>query len=249
MNEDLKNIQIKPIRNYEFTHWFQEVRYNGETLSDEERKDFASMIDETIEENSAGFPIMQDVLNHFNNPNDELHNDLRTIVSAMLFVLTTRTDIMAATKFFIIANKDYDRRFMRGKLRVILNEGFKRLYGFQENKRKDTEWYKLKPILNHFPEEIRRQYQELTQLINNQSKESTWWKEERDLETHLQDSLKLYHSRQEEIIESKVAIESMKLYCTLMAVSEYLENLYTCIFNYIAGMYQEGELKENNISL
>lgn len=186
---------------------------------------------------------MQDVLNHFNNPNNELHNDLRTIVSAMLFVLTTRTDIMEATKYFIIANKDYDRRFMRGKLRVILNEGFKRLYGFKENKRKDTEWYKLMPILDHFPEEVRRQYQELTKLINNQSEESTWWKEERDLETHLQDSLKLYHSRQEEIIESKVAIESMKLYCTLMAVSEFLENLYTYIFNYLVGMYQRGELR------
>ena len=25
MNEDFKNIEIKPIRNHQFAHWFQEV--------------------------------------------------------------------------------------------------------------------------------------------------------------------------------------------------------------------------------
>ncbi len=243
MNEDLNNIQIKPIRNLEFAHWFQDVKYNGVTLSDQERRDFVAMIDQTIEENSIGFPIMETVLNHFNDPNNKLHKDLRTIVSAMQFVLTTRTDIMVAMKYFIIADKDYDRRFLRGKLKVILNEGYKRLYGFKDNKRKDTEWYKLQPILCRFPLKLSDQYQEITGYLQKHAESSSWWKEERVLETHLEDSLKLYHSRQEEIIESKVAIESMKLYCSLMAVSDYLENLYTCIINYLAGKYLRGELR------
>ena len=186
---------------------------------------------------------MEGVLNHFNNPNNELHKDFHTIVSAMLFVLTIRTDIMVAMKYFIIADKDYERRFLRGKLKVILNEGFKRLYAFKDKQRKESEWYKLQPILCRFPPELRDQYQEITGYLQKHAESSLWWKEERVLETHLEDSLKLYHSRQEEIIESKVAIESMKLYCTLMAVSEYLENLYTCIFNYLAGKYLKGELR------
>lgn len=243
MNEDLKNLQIKPIRNHEFAHWFKEVKYNGETLSDDERRDFVDMIDQTIEENCVGFPIMEDVLNNFNDTNNELHQDLQVIVSAMLFDLTIRTDIMVAIKYFIIADKDYDRRFLRGKLKVILNEGFKRLYAFKDNKRKDTEWYKLQPILSRFPPELRRQYQEITGYLQKYAESSFWWKDERVLETHLEDSVKLYHSRQEEIIESKVAIDSMKLYSTLMAVSEYLDNLYTCIINYLVDKYQKGELR------
>lgn len=244
MNEGLTNIHPRPIRNHQFEHWFKEEQYNGVTLSDDERKNFVAMIDEIIEENSAGFPIMQDALNHFNDPNNKLHQVFQTVVYAMLFVLTTRTDIMVAIKYFIIADKDYDRRFMRGKLQVILNEGFKRLYGFKNNKRKDIEWNKLQPILCYFPEELNRQYQEITGYLNKHAESSSWWKEERDLETHLQDAIKLYQSRQEEIIESKVAIESMKLYSTLMAVNEYLDNLYTCIYNHLVGMYQKGELRD-----
>lgn len=244
MNEDLINLQTKPIRNNHFAHWFKEVPHNGETLSYKERKDFVDMIDETIEENTAGFPIMQDVLNHFNNPNIVLHKDYQTLVSAMLFVLAIRTDIMIALKYFIIADKDYDRRFMRGKLKVILNEGFKQLFGFKENKRKDTEWYKLQAILCHFSEVLNQQYKEITGYLKNHAESSSWWKEERDLETHLNDAVKLYHSRQEELIESKVAMESMKLYCTLMAVSDYLENLHTCLYNYLVELYQRGELRD-----
>ena len=42
------------------------------------------------------------------------------------------------------------KRLMRGKLKVILNEGFKKLYGFGENSRKKTEWSKLIGILKYF---------------------------------------------------------------------------------------------------
>ncbi len=243
MNEELFNLQIKPIRNHQFAHWFKEMKHNGKTLSDEERKDLINMFDGIIEENSEGFPIMQQAFNYFNDPNNEWHKDFQTIISIMLFVLTTRTDIMVALKYFIIADKDYDRRFLRGKLKVILNEGFKQLYGFKENKRKDTEWYKLQSILNHFSPELRRQYDEITEYLKEHAESSSWWKEERDLETHFINAFKLYQSRQEEIIESKVAIESMKLYCTLMAVSDYLENLHTCMLNFLVDKYQKGELR------
>ena len=243
MNEGLSSIQIKPIRHNKFAHWFQEVKYNGKTLTYEERKDFVAMLNESIEDNSKGFPLLEGALDCFSNPNNEFHKDLRTIVSAMLFVLTTRTDILVAMKYFIIADKDYDRRFLRGKLKVILNEGFKRLFGFKENKRKDTEWYKLQSILSHFPQKLLPQYQEITGYLIKHAESSSWWKEERDLETHLQDAVMLYHSRQEEVIESKVAMESMILYSSLMAVSEYLENLYTCLYNYIVDKYQRVELK------
>ena len=55
MNEDLSSLQIKPIRNNKFAHWFQEVKYNGQTLSNEERQDLANTLDETIEQYSQGF--------------------------------------------------------------------------------------------------------------------------------------------------------------------------------------------------
>ena len=40
MNEDLANLLYSPIQNYKYAQWFEEVQYNGKTLSDAERKEF-----------------------------------------------------------------------------------------------------------------------------------------------------------------------------------------------------------------
>ena len=243
MNEDLANIQYSPIRDYKYSQWFEEIQYNGKTLSDAERKEFVEVIDETMAQYSKGLPMMYDTLESTRDQHDEYHEIDRTVVSVMQFVLITMIDSMVASKFFILADGDYDRRFMRGKLMVILNEGFKRLYGFDDKTHKKSEWDRLLPLLGHFPEVINRQYQELTFHLEKHAKSSSWWKEERNLETHM-DTEKLYVSRQEEIIESKVMMDSMKLFNTLLAVNNFLTNVHACLFNYLVNKYRRGELKE-----
>ena len=202
MEDNLNNIQYSPIWDYKYARWFEDVQYNSKTLSDAERKEFVAVIDETIAQYSEGLPLMHDTLESIKDLHDEYHEIERKVVSVMLFVLMTMIDSMVAGKYFILADGDYDRRFMRGKLMVILNEGFKRLYGFNEKTHNKSEWDRLLPILDHFPEVINRQYQELTFHLEKQAKAFSWWKKERDLETHM-DTGELYESRQEEIIESK----------------------------------------------
>ena len=243
MNEDLANIQYSPIRDYKYARFFEEVQYNGKTLSEPERKEFVAVIDETIAQYSEGLPMMYDTLESTKDQHDDYHEIDRTVVSVMQFVLITMIDSMVASKYFILADGDYDRRFMRGKLMVILNEGFKRLYGFDDKTHKKSEWDRLLPLLGHFPEVINRQYQELTFLLEKHAKSSSWWKEERNLETHM-DTEKLYVSRKEEIIESKVMMDSMKLFNTLLAVNNFLTNVHACLFNYLVTKYRRGELKE-----
>jgi len=243
MYEDLANIQYSPIWNYRYAKWFQDVKYKPKTLSDSERKQVVAIIDETIALYSKGLTIMQDDIEAFNDSTDDFHLLDRTVASIMLFVLITTIDSMVASKYFIQADKDYDRRFMRGKLRVILNEGFKRLYGFDEKTYKKSEWQRLFPLMRHFSKEINHQYQELTSLLEKHARSSSWWKEERNLETHL-DAEKLFASRQEEIIESQVMMDSMKLLNTLTAVSDFLGNVHTCLFNYLVRKYKRGEITE-----
>lgn len=243
MNEDLANIHYSPVWDYKYAQWFEEVQYNGKTLSDVEQKEFVAVIDETIAQYSEGLPLMYDTLESTKNQHDEYHEIDRTVTSVMLFVLMTMIDSMVASKYFILADGDYDRRFMRGKLMVILNEGFKRLYGFDEKTHKKSEWDRLLPIMGHFPEVINRQYQELTFHLEKHAQSSSWWKEERNLETHM-DAEKLYASRQEEIVESKVMMDSMKLFNTLLAVNHFLTNVHVCLFNFLVGKYKRGEIKE-----
>lgn len=123
MNEDLANIQYSPILDYRYAHFFEELQYNGMTLSDAERKEFVAVIDETIAQYSEGLPMMHDTLESIKDQHDDYHEIDRIVVSVMQFVLITMIDSMVASKYFILADGDYDRRFMRGKLMVILNEG------------------------------------------------------------------------------------------------------------------------------
>lgn len=243
MHEDLDNIQYSPILDYKYARFFEEVQYNGKTLSDAERKELVAVINETIAQYSEGLPMMHEMLESTKGQHDDYHEIDRTVVSVMQFVLITMIDSMVASKYFILADNDYDRRFMRGKLMVILNEGFKRLYGFDEKTHTKSEWDRLLPMMGRFPEVINRQYQELTYHLEKHAKSSSWWKEERNLETHM-DAEKLYISRLEEIIESKVIMDSMKLFNTLLAVNHFLSNVHACLFNYVVGKFHRGEITE-----
>lgn len=243
MKEEFADIQYAQIKEYNYTQWFNEKQYNGKILSESERKEFISVVDGIIAQHSEGLPLMISILEDAKEQHDEYHEINRIVASVYLFVLITMIDSMVAGKYFILADRDYDRRFMRGKFFVILNEGFKKLYGFNDKSHKNSEWNRLLPIMKYFPEVINRQYQDLTYLLEKQSHTSSWWKDERNFETHL-DVEKLYKSRQEEVVESKVMMDSMKLFNVLMAVSNFLVNVHTCIFNFLVGKYRRGELSE-----
>ena len=244
MNDDWGNIHYSPIQDYQYEQFFQEVQYNGKELNDDERKEFLKKVDECISQHIEGLPLAKDILERIKDLHDDFHEIQRTIVSASQFCLITMIDSMVLGKYFILANKDYDRRLMRGKLKVVLNEGFKKLYGFTDNNKGKSEWKKLASILKYFPQEINQQYNYLSSLLDGHSKSSSsWWKDERDVETHL-DTEKLYNSRCEDIIESKVMMESLKLYNTLFAVSNFLFNMHSCINNFCIDKYKRGELKE-----
>ena len=174
----MEQFQYTPIRNYQYEQWFREVHYNGKELDADERKEFVRMIDELVSQFSEGLPMVKSLLNSNKDLQDEYHKAYSVLVSVMQFVLITMVDSMVIGKYFIMADKDYDRRFMRGKMKVILNEGFKKLYGFEEKTYKKSEWYRLDGIMKYFPENMISQYQELSSLLEKHSKStsSSWWK-------------------------------------------------------------------------
>lgn len=245
MIEDLDAIPFYPIRHYNYSSFFETVPYNGKTLNQGERKDFVHYLDEQVALYESGLPMMYEQLKEIENSQGWYYEIERLIISVTLFTTLTMADCMVASKYFIVADTEYDRRYMRGKLQIILNEGFKRLYGFTSNKSKKKndipEWFRLQPLMEYFPQVIRDQYLELSGLLKNQSEKKLWWKDERDLEVHLE-AMKLYESRQKDIIESKVMLESMELFNALHAVNSFLENAHACVVNYLKQKYLRGEL-------
>ena len=147
MNDDLGNIHYSPIQDYQYEQFFQEVQYNGKELNDDERKEFLKKVDNCISQHIEGLPLTKDILDSIKDLHDDFHEIQRTIVSVWQFCLITMIDSMVLGKYFIMANQDYDKRLMRGKMMVVLNEGFKKLYGFDEKTRKKSEWKRLDSFL------------------------------------------------------------------------------------------------------
>lgn len=241
MTNEFDNIQFSPIQNHRYEQWFQEVHYNGKELNEDEKKEFLQMVNGTISIHLEGLPILKEALEQIKDLHDEFHEAYRVVISVSQFALITMIDSMVISKYFILADQDYDKRFMRGKMKVILNEGFKKLYGFKGGK--DSKWDELSSILKYFPEEIKKQYQKLSSLLEEHSKSSSWWKDERDLETHL-DAGKLYASRCEDVVESMVMLDSLKLFRTFYAANHLLTNMHVCFLNSLVYKYRRGELKK-----
>lgn len=224
MNRGERNIQYSTPQNCHYERLFQIIQHNGAALNETDRASLVSSIDEDIAHYHKGMQMISCELAKIKELDNDHIKINRTIYSVSLFLTVTMADCMVASKYFLIANKDYDRCFMRGKLMVILNEGFKQLYGFGGKNQKKTEWDKLASVINHFSEDIKLQYKQLSSLLEQHAHSCSWWKDERNDETHL-DAEKLYVSRCEEIVESKTLIDSLKLFNPLLAVEHLLLNM------------------------
>jgi len=241
--EDLSFRTYSPVLNHRYDRWFQNVEYNSRTLNEEERKEFVKVIDETVATFTSSLPFLTEELKRLEEFKDDYHKICHVVYYVSLFVVMTMCDCMVAGKYFILADTDYDKRFMRGKMKVILNEGFKRLYGYNDANKNKAEWFRIQGYLLFFPEIIKRQYQELTDQLEKLSKVSSWWRDERNYETHI-DSEKLYESRMMDIEESKEMMETLRLYEALLAVDSFLTNAHACLRNTLVGKYRRGEITE-----
>lgn len=243
MNE-LKDLHYSQLQNHDYSQWFRETHYNGKTLTRVERKEFVDMVEKIVSHYVQGLPLIYDEIRSSKKRTEDFFVIYNVVSSVLLFVVMTMIDCMTICKLFLLSVNDYERRLIRGKLMVINNEGFKKLYGFNESTFNKSEWHRLQPLMTHFSKEIQRQYNELTARLDEQSKKDSWWKNERDLETHL-DAVGLYESRCEEIIESKVMLDNLRLYSILDAISRFMSNVHGCLVEYLQNNINELHLNKS----
>lgn len=235
---DLNNLPNYQINDYRYEKWFESIHPNGVTMNVMQRREFIQMIDSHVALNSEFINFIVNNLKTIEGLESEYYTIDRVILNAWLFVAQTTADCMVACKYFLLADTGYDRRYMRGKLKVILNEGIKQLIGFKTSAPKETVWGSISGIMKHFVGPVpQHQYNELDMLLRNHVMQSSWWKEDRDAETHLS-ALDLYSSRQKDLDESTVMIESLRLTGALDAVNHFLQNIHACLTNWLNNLYR-----------
>ena len=188
---------------------FQELQYNNKILSQEERVKFNDLADEMIATFSESIDGMYKISKEYTYMNNIQNKVSKIMCDVSVFVSYAFADCVVLTKLFVNTSIAYEKSLLRGKLKVHLNECFKKLYGFTNQSKKVSYAAKLKEIMPHFhgPD---REFARILDDLEEISKRDSWWKEVRCAEVHMDVSI-LYESRHEEINESQVVMETMRL--------------------------------------
>ena len=208
------------------------IYYNNKVLSAQEREAFRIMSEETIRDFSESIEGFYELSQEFKlSQNKEYDKITKTVLDVVIFTSYTFCDCVALLKHFVLSSNTYDKSLFRGKLKVLLNEGFKNLYGFNDKQREKSYYIKLGEIINHFPG-FKSEYNSILLKLKQLSEQSAWWKDERNIEVHL-DMTQLYKSRHEEINESKVAMEAHLLIDLLVQINKLMGRMHQAYIDYM----------------
>ena len=208
------------------------IYYNNKVLSAQEREAFRIMSEEAIRDFSESIEGFYELSQEFKpSQNKEYDKITKTVLDVGIFTSYTFCDCVALLKHFVLSSNTYDKSLFRGKLKVLLNEGFKRLYGFNDKQREKSYYIKLGEIINHFPD-FKSEYNSILLRLKQLSEQSTCWKDERNIEVHL-DMTQLYKSRSEEINESKVAMEAHLLIDLLVQINKLMGRMHQAYIDYM----------------
>ena len=208
------------------------IYYNNKVLSAQEREAFRIMSEETIRYFSESIEGFYELSQEFKPSQNKEHDKItKTVLDVGIFTSYTFCDCVDLLKHFVLSSNAYDKSLFRGKLKVLLNEGFKSLYGFNDKQRKRSYYIKLGEIMNYFPG-FQLEYDSILLKLKQLSEQSTWWKDERNTEVHL-DMSQLYKTRHEEINESKVAMESQLLIGLLVQINRLMGRMHQAYIDYM----------------
>ena len=208
------------------------IYYNNKVLSAQEREEFRIMSEETIRDFSESIEGFYELSQEFKPSTNKDHDKIsKTVLDVGIFTCYTFCDCVALLKHFVLTSNSYDKSLFRGKLKVLLNEGFKNLYGFNDKQREKSYYIKLGEIVNYFPG-FQSEYDSILLKLKQLSEQSTWWKDERNTEVHL-DMSQLYKSRHEEINESKVAMEAHLLIDLLVQINRLMGRMHQAYIDYM----------------
>ena len=208
------------------------IYYNNKVLSAQEREAFRIMSEETIRDFSESIEGFYELSQEFKpSQNKEYDKITKTVLDVGIFTSYTFCDCIVLLKHFVLSSNSYDKSLFRGKLKVLLNEGFKRLHGFNDKQREKSYYIKLGEIINHFPD-FKSEYNSILLRLKQLSEQSTWWKNVRNIEVHL-DMSQLYKARHEKINESKVAMEAHLLIDLLVQITKLMRRMHQAYIDYM----------------
>ena len=209
------------------------IFYNNKVLNEQERVELCKTADDATKSFAESIDGMYEWAEKVAlNENGGFRTIEREFIDVSIFVAYCYCDIALMTKQFIQCSDFYEKAFIRGKLKVLLNESFKKLYGFGKKAKEEPYFARLKKLAALFPQ-FSSEIHALDAELHEYSVKDSWWKDERDAEIHW-DIEKLYRYRHEEVDESKVMMEDHFLIDVLLRVNSFTAVLHKVFIDCIS---------------
>lgn len=151
--------------------------------------------------------------------NSEGFTALEKLYDISLYVSLLSGDFVVLFHQFLSSNFLYERKYAMAKLYPLMNESFKRLYGFMKEKTgrvelsSDSYWKDIQELVPSMNETEKALYDDLEDIMIKKASYS-WWKDMRDAEVHL-DAEKIYKYRCDQEDENVAIRDAMSFYDVL----------------------------------
>ena len=109
--------------------FMNQLSHKNKVLNEQERTELCSTIDGFVKEFSESIDAVHKLAEDIETSENEWYKKTnREFIAIGIFVAYCFCDISLMTKQFVQSSNPYERAFLRGKLQVLLNESFKKLY-------------------------------------------------------------------------------------------------------------------------
>lgn len=198
--------------------------------------------------------LLEDTLREMPNSVDGIHNSkklfsalssikserfeaIEKLYDISLYASLLSGDFTVLFHQFLSSGFLYERKFAMAKLYPLMNESFKRLYGFV-NKNSglvvlspDSYWKKIQGLYPLMNEQEKVLFDQLEDVLLKKASFS-WWKDERSAEVHL-DAEKIYKHRCDQEDENVAIRDAMSFYDVLSRTT----HLTSVMLSRLSGVY------------
>lgn len=150
---------------------------------------------------------------------------IKEAFSAQTVICFILLDLCSAYRGYLFGELAYEKRYAIKNIQVILNEGFKQLYGYDNNRTKSIWNHSLANVISHCSSDIQHEYCEISKHLSDFSNSIIFDKKARGLAVHYSCNIKERYDYFVQLNAERVSIAAIEFFKLLHNISEFINRV------------------------
>lgn len=147
-------------------------------------------------------------------------NIIKSILETSITLCFINLDISAAYRQYLSAQTHYEERYAMKCLNTIMSEGYKKIFGFTENKK--SFWkQQIKRVVDKYPE-LHTEYDRITTSLSDLAKNNIFNKDMRDYSVHYDHDPRKVYDMLSKLSAEDVSDRFNHFYATITIITAFI---------------------------